>query len=186
MPKPEDMDIFNSILNWLSKIFTWWVIIMPWERGLRVRSGKSITLLTQGIYLKLPVIDSIYVQTTRIRFIGLPVQTVTTKDGKTLSIVASAGYSITDIEKLYQTLYHPEMTIQNIVMGSLATYVATNNFADCSPAEIEDSINVTLESNDYGLGDMSIKIIGYALVKTYRLIQDGHYLNEGMTLNTKV
>lgn len=159
---------------------------MPWERGLRVRNGKHVTLLTQGVYLKLPVIDNIYVQTTRIRFIGLPVQTVTTLDSKTLSIVASAGYSIRDIERLYQTLYHPEMTIQNVVMGSLATYVATNNFIDCSPAAIEASINVTLESNDYGLGDMSIKIIGYALVKTYRLIQDGHYLNEGMTLNTKV
>lgn len=173
------MDIFNSILKWLSQLLTWWVIIMPWEQGIRVRKGSNVTLLTKGIYLKLPIIDSIYVQTTRIRVISLPVQTLTTKDGKTVSIIASSGYSIKDIKKLYYELFHPEMTIRNIVMGSIAEYISTNNYEDCVPSKVEESVNSLLNGDDYGLDNMSIKVIGYALVKTYRLIQDGHYHGRG-------
>jgi len=177
------MNFVTNIIGWIQHIFMWWVIINPWERGLRVRRGKDVTLLTEGVYLKIPVIDSVYVQTIRLRAIGLPVQTITTKDGKTISIVVSASYSISDIKKLYYTLYRPEMTIANIVMGAIAEYVAGNDYGDCLPSSIERSVNAILIKNEYGLGDMAIKVIGYAVVKTYRLIQDGHYMDQGITLD---
>lgn len=166
------MNIITDIFLWIEKAFKWWVIVLPWERGLRVRLGKTVTLLTEGTYLKLPVIDSVFVQTTRIRFVAMPIQTVTTKDEKTITITASIGYSIKDIHKLYNSLYSPDATIANIVMGVISEYVASHTISDCLPSKIEEASTNVLSANDYGLGDVSVKVIGYAAVRTYRLIQD--------------
>lgn len=160
---------------------------MPWESGLRVRFGKKVTVMKPGVYLKIPIVDNCYVQTTRLRVITLPVQTLTTLDGKTISLVASGGYSIDDIYKLYNTLFHPEATIINIVMGSIAEYIATSNYEQCTPSQIENNVNGILQKkNDHGLANLEMRVIGFAIVKTYRLIQDGHYINSGESLNRPV
>jgi regulator of protease activity HflC (stomatin/prohibitin superfamily) len=54
--------IFNAV-----KI---WIIIQPWQQGLRVRNGKDVKLLNGGIYFKLPYFDSVYVQETRLRVVS--------------------------------------------------------------------------------------------------------------------
>lgn len=179
------MGVLNDVINWLKQILTWWVIVMPWERGLRIRNGKNVTLMKEGIYLKLPIVDSIYIQTTRERYVSLPVQTITSADGKTLSISSCSGYTIDDIEALYRSLYQPEMTIANIVLGAIAEYVASNDLANCTPVKIEESVSGKLNNNTYGIGNVTVKIIGYAVVKTYRLIQDSHWVPEGMRLDQK-
>lgn len=158
---------------------------MPWEAGIRVRMGKNVTVLKKGVYLKLPIVDAIYLQTTRVRVVALSVQTITSKDSKTISLMATCSYSIKDINKLYHTLYHPEMTISNIIMGAIAQYVAVNEFSRCTPVMIESEVNSELSNNDYGLGDLSVKIVNYAVVRTYRLISNGDYMSEGIRLDIR-
>lgn len=179
------MGILNDLIQWLSKLFQWWVIVMPWEAGLRIRFGRKIKLLNEGVFVKFPIIDAVFIQTTRLRVMGCPIQTVSTKDGKTLSISVSVGYCIEDIRLLYQTLYHPEMTITNLVLGNISEYVAHNKIEDCTPDKIKESVTEILKDNPYGLGQLSVNILGYAVVKTYRLIQDQHYLQEGIRLDIK-
>lgn len=151
---------------------------MPWERGIRVRLGKTQTLLNPGTYLKLPLIDKVFVESVRMRYMGVPMQTVTSKDGKTLSIIISVGYCISDIQQLYNTIYSVNATISNIVMGQVSQFVAENNLHDCLPAKIEDHCTKNLSETDYGLGEVSIKVIGFAVVRTYRLIQDHTWFPE--------
>ncbi len=169
------MNWITDLFNHVSKIFQWWIIVLPWEQGIRVRLGKHKTLLHKGIYLKLPVIDQVFIQTTRIRFISLPIQTLTTLDGETVTINGSVGYCITNIEKLYETIYNPESTISAISGRAIAEYVASHNIKDCLPEHIKSQgINILKES-DYGLGDLQFAITGYAKVKTFRLIQDASW-----------
>lgn len=180
------MDAINGLFNWLAKALTWWVTVMPWEQGLRIRFGNRIKLLKPGIYIKVPIIDGVYVQTTRLRIIALPIQTVSTLDAKTITVAATGGYAISDIQKLYNNLYHPEITISSFIMGLIADYVAAHNLIDCSPERIAKEVNKELiKYSSYGLTDVSAKIIGYAVVRTYRLISDQHYMDRGMQLDVQ-
>lgn len=162
-------DFFEYVFNML-KI---WIIIQPWEQGLIVRRGKNIRKVDGGIYFKIPYLDSVYVQEVRMRMINLSMQTLTTKDKQTLTINSAVGYKITNIETLYQTLFHPEGMISNVAMSDCAEYVFNTNLVDIEPDKIEKIVLEKLNAKDYGLEFDYFKITNFAAVKTFRLIQDG-------------
>lgn len=180
------MGTIKEVIDSILRIFEWWVSVSPWERGIRVRFGKYTKKLEPGIHFKIPLFDTIYLQTIRLRIVQLPLQTVSTKDGKCLSIVTAVGYSISDIIKLYNSIYQPESTITSIVLGEISEYVATHEIVDCLPSNIQSAVSTKLSSiNNYGISYEYVKIVGFAVVKTFRLIQDGHYLNEGIQMDKK-
>lgn len=176
------MELINTITIFIGKLFQWWFTVMPWEQAIRVRKGKNSKLLGPGLYMKIPFIDSVYIQTTRMRMIDTPMQTVSTKDGHSLTIKSAVGYKIADIEKLYNTLYHPETTLVNMVIGTIGECVRSQDVLEISPSYIEKCVNSIIEASDYGLKDLSVKVTTFAIVKTYRLIQDGSNFYEGLSM----
>ena len=175
-------DFFEYIFN----VFKIWIIIQPWEQGLIVRNGKRIKRVSGGIYFKLPYFDSVYVQECRLRMIQVCMQTLTTKDSQTLTINSALGYTIVDIEKLYQTLYHPEGTLVNIAMSEVSEFVYNNDFYEITPLSIEKSVLQKLNAEDYGLKFEYFKITNFASVRTFRLIQDGQsWIDNSLNLDNK-
>lgn len=179
------MELVNTITAFLAKLFQWWFTVMPWEQAIRVRRGNKSKLLGAGIYLKIPFVDTVYIQTTRMRMVDMPIQTVATKDGTTLTIKAVIGYSIKDVQLLYNTLYHPEMTLNSMSMGFIGEYVRDNNMADITPTLIEQFVNGKIVASDYGLNNLTIRITTFAGVRTYRLISDHSGLYEGLNMEPK-
>lgn len=179
------MNYIKDTLDYLSKLFQWWIIIQPWERGIRTRFGNRLLVLCPGTHFRIPFFDTVYIQTIRMRVVSMPPQTITTKDGKTITVVCAAGYSISDVYKLYNTLYQPEATICNLVQGEISEYVALHDLIDCKPREIEEHVFSNLNINDQGIKYEYVKMVGYAVVKTYRLIQDHHWVPDNLNLNDK-
>lgn len=170
--------IFNAI-----KI---WIIIQPWEQGIRVRNGKTIKKLVGGIYFRIPYIDSVYVQECRLRIVNLGMQTLTTKDGKTVTINSVLGYSIEDIEKLYQTLFHPETTVASMAMAEISDYVYANDLSDISSNSIEKACVAKLSGSEFGLKFEHLKLTNFAAVRTFRLIQDQQsWISNDVEMNKK-
>ena len=176
------MEMINQIFGFIGKLFEWWFIVMPWEQALHIRKGKNVRLLGAGIYLRVPFIDTVYTQTTRMRVVDLPMQTISTKDGNTLSLKSVIGYTIADIQVLYNTLYHPEMTLSSMAMGYIGEFTREREIREITPPEIEKFVNSKIIASDYGLKDLHIRITTFAIVRTYRLIQDGSYLGEGLNM----
>lgn len=176
------MSFFKDFIDFVTKVFTWWVVIMPWEQGIRVTFGKKVNVLNEGIFLKLPLIHTVYIQEKRLRVLNLPIQTISTKDGFALTVSCSVGYSICDIFKLYNTLYQPDMTIQNIISSKVAEFIHSHALTECIPGDIEKQLNDSMQNTDYGLRYEYVKIINFAHVKTFRLIQDQSYMYEGIDL----
>lgn len=169
--------IFNAV-----KVF---IIVQPWETGIRVRNGNRVKKLEKGIYFRIPYFDSVFVQESRLRVVDMPIQTLTSKDLKTITINSSFGYSITDVEKLYDTLYHPESTLQSIAMSEVAGFIFGKNLEEVTPQSLEEQVLKRLNEEDYGISFDYFKITNFAVVRTYRLIQDGHYGYEGLSMNDK-
>ena len=179
------MGQFKEFLQYIFEFFKIWVIIQPWESGLIVRNGRRIKKKSGGIYFKIPYFDSVYVQENRLRVSLMALQTLTSKDMKTITIGGSIGYSISDLERLYSTLYTPETTISNIVMNEMAEFIHNNNVNAITPKKIEGKILKVLKSKDYGLDFEYFKITNFAVVKTFRLIQDQSWTDETLYMSKK-
>lgn len=179
------MTTFTAILDSITSLFKWWFTVMPWERAVFVRAGKRVRILKEGLYFRIPFLDSVYIQTTRTRAVILPLQTLSTLDKQTLTVTSSITYRIDDIFKLYNNLYHPETTIGNVVLGRISDYVSSKILEECQPDKIEKAIRRELGKTDFGIEFENVKIIGYAVVRTYRLISDQHYMQEELDLDDK-
>lgn len=175
----------KETLEYLLKVFIIWKIILPWETGIRVRIGKDIKILNKGIHFRIPYFDSIYVQQTRLRVVDMPIQTTTTKDGHTITFIIAAGYEVTDILKLYNALHRPESTLSNMIMGSATSFVNDNNLSDIKPQLIEDCVMDVMSKTDYGIKFAYSKLLGFSVVKTFRLIQDQHWSSNQLNIEQK-
>lgn len=165
------MTAIQEMLRSVGGLFRWWVIVAPWEQAVRVRLGNRVRVLTAGIYLRVPGLDRVYLQSVRRRMCSIPTQILTTKDGKPLTISGAIGYCIRDIGKLYDTLHHAEDTIQTEVAAILARLVHERELVECPPAILEAVVTERLDLSRYGLGDLEFVVTDYAVVRTYRLIQ---------------
>ena len=175
-------DFFEYVFN----VFKIWIIIQPWEQGLIVRKGERVRKVNGGIYFKIPYLDSVYVQETRTRMVQACLQTLTTKDGKTITLNSAFGYKIKDLEKLYSSLYHPEGTLTNMVMGYVSDFIWTNEAIEITPSGIENAVLDKLKDTDYGLTFEYFKVTNFASVRTFRLIQDSQsWIDNGLKLDEK-
>lgn len=179
------MNQVQQFFEYLFQSLKIWVIVQPWESGLIVRNGNKIRKVEKGIYFKIPYFDSVYVQETRLRVVSLPVQTLTSKDQKTITMNGAIGYIISDIEKLYKTLYHPETTISNITMSEVSDFIFTKAIDDITPASIEEKVLEKLNADDFGITFEYFRITNFAIVRTFRLIQDQSWNHEGLPMDSK-
>lgn len=177
------MGYLSDIINYFSKLFQWWITVAPWERGLRIRFGKRVKVLEPGIHFRIPLFDSFYIQPIRQRVLDMPIQTLSSKDGHTITVKSALAYSICDIQKLYNTISQPDMTISNMVLGKIADHISNNNVTDCKPKDVQDKVKEALASLDCGIKFEYVSIVGYAIVRTYRIIQDGSWLSEGTIMD---
>jgi len=179
------MNQVQQFLEYIFNSFKIWIIIQPWEAGLRVRMGKHIKKLKGGMYFKIPYLDSVYVQEIRLRVLSMPIQTLTSKDGKSITMAASMGYIINNIEKVYQTLYHPELTLVNMAMAEITEYIANTEASSISFNDIQEKIITKMNEQDYGIDIQYYKMNNFAIVRTYRLIQDQSWVHEGLSMDNK-
>lgn len=161
----------TQLFDALVKPFRWWVVVAPWERGIRVRTGKSVKQLDPGIHLRIPLLDRIYVQTVRIRMISAQGQTIATSDGLVLTLSVAIQYAICDIVRVYNSVANLEDTLLNVIEGLIAEIVATAQADALSPKVIEEQVTARMPSMNWGLSDVKCRVTSYAFVRTYRLIQ---------------
>jgi hypothetical protein len=162
--------MLTTILNALSRLFTWWIVVAPWEQALRVRLGKRVDKLEAGVFLRIPFVDRIFKQSIRRRLNILRPQTLTTQDRHVVTSCGAVGYSIGNLEMLYQTMESPNDTIENEVAAIVAQYIGTHDLADCKAVEIEKSVMEKMDLSKYGLTGQEFYMTSFATSKTYRFI----------------
>ncbi len=168
--------MLRQILEIISRIVTWWVVVPPWQRALRLRLGTHQTELSAGIHLKIPYIHQVYVQNTRLLIVDTPNQTVTTADGRVVTLSAVVGYRIVDIKRVFNSIQSPKDAVNSLAMGAISAHITSRGSAECSIPAIEADLVAQLDTKDWGLTFDLIKITDFAFVKTYRFIT-----NDGST-----
>lgn len=171
------MTATQQLLSFIKSIFQWWVTIAPWQQGVRVRLGKNVCVLLPGIHLRLPIVDVVYMQPIRVRAQHVHSQTLTSSDGKAISVGSAIRYEITDLLTVYKTLHNAHDTIEQIVQSHIAGVVIHKKLEELSPQLVEELVSDAIDFSSYGLAVRGFNITDFAVVKTYRLIQGelGHF-----------
>ena len=168
------MNWFLEILRSFWRLFVWWVVILPWEEGIRVRLGKKRVRLHPGLRFRIPYLDTVYKQSNRLRWAVMMPQTVTTRDGHTLTVSGQLGYRITNIDTLYDTLHQAENGVRAVAQGAIADYIHGHELRECAPDAVAAGALGKLSLDSYGLAAERVQLTTYCRVKTYRFITDQH------------
>ena len=180
------MTALQQIVEGIKNLFTWILIVAPWEQAVRVRFGSRVTLLHAGVHLRLPFFDRVYRQSIRRRLGIIRPQTITTNDGKVLTLSGVLGFSIVDLLKLYDTLEHAQDTVDAEVASSISTYCSGVTLEECRPRQIEEYVRGDVHLEKYGLAGQEFFVTSFAVVRTYRLITgDLPAYNYGRFLDTQ-
>ena len=162
--------MIQELLRHIGQLFTWLIIVAPWEQAIRIRLGHHVRLLRAGWYIRLPFVDRVYRQTIRRRISAIHPQTLTTRDGKTISLTACLGYAIRDVQKLFDTLDQPESTIESEVASMVSDFIATRTLEECTPENLQSHVREKLTLEQYGLSGEEFFLTNFAVVKTFRFI----------------
>lgn len=162
--------MIQELLKQFLGLFSWIIVVAPWEQALRVRLGRHVSLLGPGAYLRIPFIDRVYRQSIRRRMHVIRHQTITTKDGKAVTLSGALGFSITNLETLFNSLESPLDTIEALVSARVAEYIGSHALTECGSSMIERHVLGSVDLSLYGLGGQEFYINSFAVVRTYRFI----------------
>lgn len=179
----------SGVLDYLARILgsvAFWIVVLPWQQALRVRAGRHVRLLEQGLYLKIPILDVVKIESVRRRTSMVPVQTLSTADGVTVIVSAVVGYAIGDLQRLFRSLHHAEDTIIQAAQGVIAEEVFQLKRQEIEPARLCELVNARLAEAfaPYGLSDVTLHITDFAFLRAFRLIQDQRWFH-GRALDTQ-
>lgn len=175
------MNLLTQILAALAKPLKWWVVIAPWEQGVRVRLGKTAILLLPGPHFRIPFVDRVYTQSVRLRTITETNQTASTKDGKVMVFSASIQFAVSDMLVLYNSVANLEHTLGMIAQAEAAAFVYCHPGEAIRPDALERYVNEAIVSCcKWGLTHLRYRLVGYAFMRTYRIVMNDYRTGSGL------
>jgi regulator of protease activity HflC (stomatin/prohibitin superfamily) len=167
----------NLFFQWLVdfiKQFRFFVTVLPWERAVRVRLGNRVQLWEPGWHFRLPFADEVVLQSTKLRISGAGPQTISTKDGKILTLSMSIGFCIADPLAAMLRMHHPEIACASIASSIAAGVVARTTHAELKPADIEAEVLREL-AKESGYAVEFVKVTDFAFARAFRLLSENPY-----------
>ncbi len=175
------MNWLTQILSAFGKPFQWWVIVAPWEQGIRIRGGKRKTLLRPGVHFRIPFWDRVYVQSVRLRVVADTNKLSMSRDGKTFCVSTAIEFAVNDIERLFDAVGNVETLFAERAAAAIVQYVTVHDSRDITPQLLEDAATTALAgSTVWGLTAPCVRVAGFAQVRTYRLIMNDYRHGAGL------
>jgi regulator of protease activity HflC (stomatin/prohibitin superfamily) len=112
------------------KIFQFWVVIYPYERGVQLRLGKFKRELKAGLHFCIPFkVDRVLTMDTVMRTLRLGAQSLVTADGKPVVINTVVASEIVDVQRAILGVHAIEHVIDDSCSGLVAAFVANHELS---------------------------------------------------------
>ncbi len=155
----------EQFLAWLSRLLdSWkfWVVIAPWEIGVRIRLGRKAVALMPGPHWRVPAIDVITLVNTRLRIDGTPPITVGVSGiNRTRFISATIGYRVSDPLLAMLKFGHLSAVVTSKAQGEIAT--------TRDEQKALEALRTYFDANS-GISIDFVKFVEDVEVRTYRLL----------------
>lgn len=176
------MEWLATFFRNIGRPFQWWVVLAPWEHGLRIRLGRVSKELGPGIYFRIPFLDRIYVQSVRLRTLTDTNSTTMTADGKAATFSIAVDLAIGSMRTLFDSLAAPECTVLTIALSFITADIGERQSSELTADGIGRTATAYLRDTcgDVGLTDIEVRITSLALVRTYRIVNNGYRESGGL------
>lgn len=172
---------FTALFSYAGKPFQWWVVIAPWEQGLRVRLGRVAAMLKPGIHFRIPFLDRVYAQSVRLRTLIESNITSTTSDGKSITFTLAVEFRIHDIQELFNALSNPDSTIGSRAVSAATQFVSTNERVSLTPQSVGDEATKGVcIGEEWGLSDVRCTVMALSETRVYRFISADYRTGGGL------
>jgi regulator of protease activity HflC (stomatin/prohibitin superfamily) len=170
--------MFDRLLDFLVsilRIFQFWVVIYPYEKGVHLRLGKHIGVLGTGLHFCYPLkIDRVIAVETVIRTLRLGAQSLLTGDGKVVVVNTVVTCLISDPAKAVLEVNSIEHVIDDTCSGLVAAFVADNDFAYLATCGSEQDSGLLADCRElaaqFGIEIVRIQFTDISPSRTFRLL----------------
>lgn len=94
--------------------------IYSWEQGVLIRNGRIIREVGPGLHWRWWFADEFYRVSATQKTIDLRAGTVTTADGRTVTISANITYRVRSIRLMWQNVSDVQTSLRDVALGFLA------------------------------------------------------------------
>lgn len=156
----------NQLFEYLARFFgQWkcWVIVPPWDIGIRVRLGKVAKSLAPGPHFRIPLLDEIILVNTRQRVCATACITLRgSRPGFSIVKSATIGYRIVNPAAAILRYSGMDMTIVCLVQAELA--------AQHPIVTIEQNLRANMRA--HGVEVDFVRLVEDVEVRTFRMLND--------------
>jgi hypothetical protein len=157
----------NQFFEWVYRIvasWKFWLVVPPWDIGVRVRLGKVAATLTPGLHFRIPGLDEIILVNTRLRLAGTPTVTIPgSRDNKARVITGQVAFFITDPVKALLAYTYPTDAIAALAQSC----IAGGGTADEALARLKAEFGGT------GINVTAVYYTENVEVRTFRFLMNG-------------
>ena len=169
------MSWLELLAHYLRQVWPLW-IVKSFQQGIRFRNGRDVALLRPGVYFAWWWFEEIEAVNVVPRVINLPSQTITTKDGKTVTFSANVEFHIENARAYYCAVYDADHSLRNAAMGHLARKIRewTLDELQTHQSDLERSLERTLTTyvKDWGVVIRDVRLTDLTASRGYRLFAD--------------
>lgn len=168
--------MFDRLIDFLIeslKMFQFWVVLDPYERGILLRLGLFVKVLDPGFHFCLPFfVDRVVAENIVPRTHRLTGLATTTTDGKAVGFDAVITYAIKDVVKAVLEAEHVEDAIADSCAGLICTHLAGLDWNAIVHQGAPESLTKVCRARGWkwGVEIMSVQLVGTALVRSIRLM----------------
>lgn len=166
--------IIEFLLGLISDLMPFYVVNV-YEKTVVLRGGKIHRVKDQGFYWKIPFLDnpvSYMIATTTME---TPVQSLITKDGRSVSIKTIIKYYLSDVELHTTAIYDATDAVSDLTQGHVMSETNSLNYEECrDTAALGNTITkkVRNEVKRYGIYIEQITLTNFIETRNYRLFNE--------------
>lgn len=164
--------LIDLIVQFL-EFFRFCTIIDCYERGVRLRFGKSRGSLDPGLHFQWPFfVETILNENVTPKLYQLCTQSIMTRDGHAVAAGAVICYQIRDIEKALLEVDTVAQAVADSCQSTVAEEILNSTWDEVRAPGFSERITTTCRKRGfrYGVEIMSVRFCELAPVRNYRTI----------------
>jgi regulator of protease activity HflC (stomatin/prohibitin superfamily) len=168
--------MFDRLIDFLLeslKMFQFWVVLDPYERGVLLRLGRFTRVLDPGLHFLWPMfVDRVIAENVVPRTHRITGLATTTNDGKAVGFDAVITYRISDVLKAVLEAERVEDAIADSCAGIICTHLSGLSWDAIVHQGAPESLTAACRKRGWkwGVEIQSVQLVGTALVRSIRLM----------------
>lgn len=150
------------------------VVIREYQRGVLLRFGKYRRDMDPGFHWIIPFADHVEEVVTVWTTITLPVQSVSTSDGRVVVVKGMVKYRVSDPKTYTLDTYDARDALSDTSCGIIFDAIHGRTLAECNSQDIIGEVNAKTkkESKKWGITVGCVTLTDFGDVKSLRLFNE--------------